>query len=114
MAFEKLRASQPKVVQLLDNSIKKDRLSHAYLFEGEKGTKKFEMAQYFAMRLLCTSEDKPCGECHNCRRIKHGTHPNVYMIEPVKNSIRKQQIIDFFHQLYSRTKQKCSKSVKFV
>ena len=94
MAFEKLLSSQPKVVQLIENSIKKDRLSHAYLFEGERGTKKFEMAQFFAMRLLCTSEDKPCGECHNCRRIRHGVHPNVYTIEPVKNLIKKQQIVD--------------------
>ena len=94
MAFEKLRTSQPKVLQLLENSINKDRLSHAYLFEGERGTKKFEMAQYFAMRLLCRDENKPCGECKNCRRIKHGTHPNVLVVEPTNGTIRKQQIVD--------------------
>lgn len=94
MAFENIKEAQPHVVQLLENSVKKNRVSHAYLFEGERGTKKFEMAQYFAMRLLCTSEEKPCGECHNCRRIKHHTHPNVYVIEPIKNTIKKQQIQD--------------------
>ena len=95
MAFDKIKQSQPKVVQLLENSLKKDRLSHAYLFEGEKGTKKFETAIYFAQMLLCTNEDsKPCLECKNCKRIKHGTHPNVYIIEPVKNIIKKQQIQD--------------------
>lgn len=95
MAFDKIRESQPKVVQLLENSLKKDRLSHAYLFEGQKGTKKFETAVYFAQMLHCSSEEvKPCLECKNCRRIKHGTHPNVYIIEPVKNIIRKQQIQD--------------------
>ncbi len=95
MAFDKIKESQPKVVQLLENSLKKDRLSHAYLFEGPKGTRKFETAIYFAQMLLCTSEDsKPCLECKNCKRIKHGTHPNVYMIEPVKNIIKKQQIQD--------------------
>lgn len=95
MAFDKIRSSQPKVVQLLENSIKKDRLSHAYLFEGEKGTKKFETALYFAQMLLCTSDgEKPCLKCHNCRRIANHTHPNVYVVEPVKNLIKKQQIID--------------------
>lgn len=94
MAFEKLKQSQPDVVQLIENSIRKNRLSHAYLFEGEKGTKKFDMAQYFAMRLLCTEENKPCGTCHNCRRIKNNVHPNVYIIEPVRNIIKKQQIVD--------------------
>lgn len=94
MAFDKIRTSQPKVVQLLENSIKKGRLSHAYLFEGEKGTRKFESALYFAQMLMCTEEVKPCLECHNCRRIANYTHPNVYVVEPVKNLIRKQQIID--------------------
>ncbi len=94
MAFENLKKAQPQVIKLLENSITKDRLSHAYLFEGEKGTKKYDTALYLAMKLLCTEDDKPCGECHNCRRIKHGTHPNVYTVEPIKNSIRKQQITD--------------------
>ncbi len=93
MAFDKIKETQPKVVQLLTNSLKKDRLSHAYLFEGEKGTKKYETALYFAQMLLCTGEDVPCLECHNCRRISNNTHPNVYVVEPLKNTIRKQQII---------------------
>ncbi len=94
MAFDKIKTSQPKVVQLLENSLKKDRLSHAYLFEGEEGTKKFETAIYFAQMLLCKSDVKPCLECNDCRRIKHGTHPNVYIIQPVKNLIKKHQIAD--------------------
>ncbi|AIO18084.1 DNA polymerase III subunit tau [Candidatus Izimaplasma bacterium HR1] len=95
MAFDKIKESQPKVVQLLENSLKKDRLSHAYLFEGEKGTMKFETALYFAQMLLCKSEDtKPCLECKNCKRIKNGTHPNVYVIRPEKNIIKKQQVQD--------------------
>jgi DNA polymerase-3 subunit delta' len=94
MAFDKIRSSQPMVVQLLENSVKKDRLSHAYLFEGEKGTKKFETALYFAQMLLCTADVKPCLTCHNCRRIVSQTHPNVYIIEPVKGIIKKQQITD--------------------
>ena len=94
MAFDKIKTTQPKVVQLLENSLKKDRLSHAYLFEGEKGTYKHETAVYFAQMLLCTGKEIPCQKCHNCRRIKNKTHPNVYFIEPIKNIIRKQQIID--------------------
>lgn len=102
MAFEKIKSSQPSVVKLLINSMKKERLSHAYLFEGEEGTKKFETALYFAQMLLCTEEEKPCGECHNCRRVRHLTHPNLYVVEPIKNSIRKQQIIDLQNE-FSKT-----------
>lgn len=102
MAFDKIRSSQPMVVQLLENSIKKDRLSHAYLFEGEKGTKKFETALYFAQMLLCTENEKPCLSCHNCRRIANFVHPNVYIVEPINNMIKKQQIIDL-QQEFSKT-----------
>jgi len=110
MAFDKIRESQTKVVQLLENSLKKDRLSHAYLFEGEKGTKKFETAMYFAQMLLCTSEEnKPCLECKNCKRIKHGTHPNVYIIEPQKNLIKKQQINDLQTEFSKTSIEPCPK-----
>lgn len=95
MAFDTIKQSQPKVVQLLENSLKKDRLSHAYLFEGEQGTKKFDTAIYFAQMLLCKEEEnKPCLVCKNCKRIKQGIHPNVYVVEPQNNTIRKQQIQD--------------------
>ncbi len=103
MAFDKIKTTQPKVVQLLENSLKKDRLSHAYLFEGERGTYKYETALYFAQMLLCTGEEIPCQKCHNCRRIINKTHPNVYVIEPIKNSIRKQQIIDLQKE-FSKTR----------
>lgn len=92
--FEKIKNTQPNVIRLLNNSFKKDRLSHAYLFEGERGTKKFETALYFAQMLLCTSDVKPCGTCHNCKRIDHYTHPNVYIVEATKNQIKKKQILD--------------------
>jgi len=94
MAFDQIKKSQPNVVKLLETSLKKDRLSHAYLFEGERGTLKFETAIYFAKMLLCTGNDVPCLKCHNCRRINNHTHPNVYVVEAIKNLIRKQQIVD--------------------
>jgi DNA polymerase-3 subunit delta' len=95
MAFENIKTAQKDVVQLLENSFKKGRLSHAYLFEGDKGAKQFETALYFAQMLLCTNDaDKPCLACHNCKRVMHYTHPNVYIVEPIKNTIRKHQIAD--------------------
>lgn len=113
MAFDKIKKTQPKVVQLLENSLKKDRLSHAYLFEGEKGTKKFETALYFAQMLLCTSDDKPCQVCKNCKRIAHGTHPNVYIIEPDGNTIKKQQIQDLQME-FSKTSVEPGKKIYII
>lgn len=103
MAFDSIRDSQPTVVRLLEQSVARDRLSHAYLFEGEVGTKKFETAIYFAQMLLCKAEDhRPCQQCSNCRRIRQGIHPNVMQIEPVKDTIRKNQIQDLQEE-FSKT-----------
>lgn len=114
MAFDTIKQSQPHVVQLLENSLKKDRLSHAYLFEGEQGTKKFDTAIYFAQMLLCKSEDhKPCQTCSNCRRIKQGVHPNVYIVEPIKNTIRKQQIQDLQEE-FSKTSIEPGKKIYII
>ncbi len=113
MAFDKIKKTQPKVVKLLENSLAKDRLSHAYLFEGEKGTKKYETAIYFAQMLLCLEDEKPCLKCKNCKRISHGTHPNVYVIEPDGNFIKKQQIQDLQTE-FSKTSIEPGKKVYII
>ncbi|PAT02486.1 hypothetical protein CI105_00515 [Candidatus Izimaplasma bacterium ZiA1] len=109
MAFEKLESTQQNVVKLLRNSYKKDRLSHAYLFEGERGTYKFQTALYFAQLLLCTNDDKPCGECHNCKRINNQTHPNLFIIESENGQIKKQQIIELQTEFSKTSVEKGSK-----
>lgn len=114
MAFDRIKQSQPNVVQLLENSLKKDRLSHAYLFEGEPGTKKYDTAIYFAQMLLCKDPDnQPCQVCSNCRRIKQGIHPNVYLVEPITNTIRKNQIQDLQTE-FSKTSIEPGKKVYII
>lgn len=93
MNYDTLKSSQKEAIKILENSYKNNRLSHAYIFEGEAGTKKFDTALFFASMLLCLSEEeKPCGSCHNCRRINHLTHPNIYIIKPSKRQIVKEDI----------------------
>ena len=92
MNYDTLRTSQKEAITILENSYKNNRLSHAYIFEGEAGTKKFDTALFFAALLLCQEASRPCGQCHNCRRINHLTHPNVYIIKPSKRQIVKEDI----------------------
>jgi DNA polymerase-3 subunit delta' len=113
MAFDTIKKTQPKVVKLLENSLSKDRLSHAYLFEGETGTKKYETAIYFAQMLLCLEDEKPCLKCKNCKRIAHGFHPNVYVIEPDGTMIKKQQIQDLQTE-FSKTSIEPGKKVYII
>ncbi|WP_163102925.1 DNA polymerase III subunit delta' [Peribacillus alkalitolerans] len=93
--WNELKQVQPEVLTMLENSIKKHRISHAYLFEGERGTGKKDIGIAFAKSLFCLDPTEgviPCEVCSNCKRISNGNHPDVHMIEPDGLSIKKEQI----------------------
>lgn len=84
---------QPIVFQQLAASVAKNRLTHAYLFEGEQGTGKKEMALWLSQRIFCLeTSDQPCGSCHNCQRISNEEHPDVINILPDGQRIKVDQI----------------------
>lgn len=80
------------VLDNLKKSIARDRLSHAYLFIGEKGVGKLNCAKTFAKLLYCQNENKPCGLCISCKQIEALKHPNVLYISPEGQNIKKEQI----------------------
>lgn len=93
--FNTLDIYQPQAAKMLLNGILNHRISHAYLFEGPKGTHKMATALLFAQRLLClhpSIDNEPCGECSNCKRIEHQTHPNVFIVKADGEQIKKDQI----------------------
>ncbi|MGG3468416.1 DNA polymerase III subunit delta' [Neobacillus pocheonensis] len=93
--WDQLEELQPAVLKMLQNSLLKNRVAHAYLFEGMRGTGKREIGLLLTKSLFCesiTSGFKPCEECKNCRRINHGNHPDVHLIEPDGLSIKVDQI----------------------
>lgn len=98
MDFTRFKKTQKKVLKLIENSYKKNRLVHAYLFEGAKGTPKIEGAYYLANLLMCRGENKPCGECLDCQRILNGEHPRIFYIEPIQETIKKEQIEALEHE----------------
>ncbi|MDD3170723.1 MAG: hypothetical protein PHO86_00145 [Bacilli bacterium] len=99
MDFSTLERTQPQVVKLLHNSLKKDRLVGIYLFEGAKGTPKMEAAYYLASLVMCEGEEKPCGECLSCKRIRNGNHPRIFTIKQEgKGSILKSQVDELEHE----------------
>lgn len=94
MILEELSTIQPNVVKILANSLKKNRLAHAYLFEGPRGTGKMEMAIALAKAFLCQKKvsTSACNECVDCRRISSGNHPDVHIVKAEGNSIKKEQV----------------------
>lgn len=93
--WDQLENIQPTVLKMIKNSLLKNRMAHAYLLEGMRGTGKRDTGLLIAKALLCLSPSngcKPCESCINCRRINSGNHPDVHIIEPEGLSIKKQQI----------------------
>ena len=85
--------NQNKIFEMLKNSYKNNRLSHAYLFYGDNGVGKKEMAYALACIVNCNDA---CLECDTCKSIIEGNHINVEYIgiEENKSMISKDQIID--------------------
>lgn len=99
--FEQLLAIQPVVMKQLQTMKDKNRLAHAYIFDGEKGTGKKDTVHFFMKLLLCEqpSQNVPCETCRNCRRIDSGNHPNIREIEPDGATIKVDQIRELLTQM---------------
>ncbi len=68
-------------VRLLERSLARGQLSHAYLLLGPPRVGKTTLALALAMAINCTADVRPCGECRSCRLIAAGRHPDVRLIE---------------------------------
>ena len=79
---------QDHIVTTLRNQIAADRIGHAYLFCGTRGTGKTTIAKIFAKAVNCESpiDGSPCGECKMCRAIAAGNSMNVIEIDAASNN----------------------------
>lgn len=79
---------QDHIVTTLKNQICADRIGHAYLFCGTRGTGKTTIAKIFAKAVNCEHpvDGNPCGTCASCRGIASGTSMNVMEIDAASNS----------------------------
>lgn len=79
---------QEVVVKTLQNAINNNKISHAYLFCGPRGTGKTSIARIFAKALNCSNLqlNEPCDECISCKEISQGINPDVIEIDAASNN----------------------------
>lgn len=84
---------QEQLKEHLQNAIRLNKVSHAYIINGERNAGKEFIAKTFAMALQCENnhgeeETEPCEECHSCKQAMSGNHPDIIFISHEKpNSI---------------------------
>ena len=85
--FEDVKG-QEHIVKTLTNQISKDRIGHAYLFCGTRGTGKTTIAKIFARAVNCQHpvNGSPCNECPTCKAIMEGASMNVVEIDAASNN----------------------------
>ena len=79
---------QDHIVKTLSNELQSQRIGHAYLFCGTRGTGKTTVAKIFAKAVNCENPgpDGPCGKCAMCQRIEEQTSMNVIEMDAASHN----------------------------
>lgn len=104
---------QDELIEELKKSIEKDNLSHAYLFNGEKGVGKKLLSKEFSAMILCKNEDfkqRPCGSCSSCHKILTDNHPDIHFLKPEKSQYTVEQF-DIIQELIRRKPNESRKNI---
>ena len=85
-SFDEVYGQKP-IVKTLENALRENKIAHAYLFSGPRGTGKTSIARLFAKALNCEEGmGNICNHCSNCKEISEGTSPDVIEIDAASNS----------------------------
>lgn len=92
MSFENLIGNE-KVKQILNNTIKNQKVMHSYMFIGPNGIGKTLFAKEFAKMILCLGNDKlSCNSCKSCIEIENRNNPDFIEIKPDNGTIKIEEI----------------------
>lgn len=79
---------QEQMTQNLENALKYKKISHAYLFQGERLSGKRMIADIFARALQCEADgNRPCNQCRSCKQALSVNHPDIIYVEHDKPNV---------------------------
>ena len=74
-----------EIIQYIKNAVSQNKVSHAYILNGERGSGKKMLAKLFAQTLQCEKGgEEPCYECHSCRQAIGNNHPDIIRVSHEK------------------------------
>ena len=82
------------IINYIRNAVTENKVSHAYILNGERGSGKKMLANLFATTLLCEEQGPdPCNACHSCHQAESGNHPDIIRVTHEKpNTISVEDI----------------------
>ena len=76
---------QEQIIEHLQTAVKTQKVSHAYILQGERSAGKEFIAKIFAAALQCEKQDgNPCGECRSCKQAESGNQPDIIRVSHEK------------------------------
>ena len=73
------------IIQYIQDAVQQNKVSHAYILNGQRGSGKKMLAKLFAMTLQCESDrSDPCGECRSCIQANNGNQPDIITVKHEK------------------------------
>ncbi len=113
--MNRLETEQPVVYRTLKNCLEQNRLSHALLFAGPKGTPKMETALLVAQSLFCeNSHPFGCGQCSVCKRTQRREYADLIFLDGTSKSIKKEEILLLQEQFSKTAVEKSGKKVYII
>ena len=108
----RLEQEQPIVYQTLKNGLVSERLSHALLFCGPKGTPKLQTAILLAQSLVCQHRsDFACEQCEACCRVAEGKYGDLLILDGTHKSIKKEEVLKLQHQFNKTALEETGKKI---
>ncbi|NWG03943.1 MAG: DNA polymerase III subunit delta' [Syntrophaceae bacterium] len=90
-------------IEMLQRAIENEKVMNSYLFLGNEGIGKKYVALQFAKALNCleerTERKDACDHCLSCKKIDRALHPDVLLIEPIGQGIKKEQVLQMQKEL---------------